>query len=70
MTREMKDFELYLVEPFDYEEVGTICDNTAGADIQVNDNFITFYGTSEEVAALQRRLAWYGIKIKETKVIK
>lgn len=65
-----KNFELYLVKPFDYEEVGTICDNTAGADIQVGDNFITFEGTSEEVSALQRKLAWYGIKTTGIKVIK
>lgn len=65
-----KKFKLYLVEPFDYEEVGTICDNTAGADIQVGDNFITFLGTSEEVAMLQRRLSRVGFKVKEIKEIK
>lgn len=70
MEREMRDYELYLTEPFDYEEVGTICDNTAGADIQVGDNFITFYGTSVEVSAIQRKLAWYGVKVTEIKVVK
>lgn len=62
-----KKFKLTLVEPFDYEEVGTICDNTAGADIQVGDNFITFLGTAEEAAMLQRRLSRVGFKVLETK---
>lgn len=62
-----KKFKLTLVEPFDYEEVGTICDNTAGADIQVGDNFITFLGTAEEAAMLQRRLSRVGFKVSETK---
>lgn len=62
-----KNFKLTLVEPFDYEEVGTICDNTAGADIQVGDNFITFLGTAEEAAMLQRRLSRVGFKVLETK---
>lgn len=62
-----KNFKLTLVEPFDYEEVGTVCDNTAGADIQVGDNFITFLGTAEEAAMLQRRLSRVGFKVSETK---
>lgn len=62
-----KNFKLTLVEPFDFEEVGTICDNTAGADIQVGDNFITFLGTAEEAAMLQRRLSRVGFKVLETK---
>lgn len=62
-----KKFKLTLVEPFDYEEVGTICDNTAGADIQPSDNFITFLGTAEEAAMLQRRLSRVGFKVLETK---
>lgn len=65
-----KNFKLTLVEPFDYEEVGTICDNTAGADIRVGDNFITFLGTAEEAAMLQRKLSRVGFKVLEVKEIK
>jgi hypothetical protein len=62
-----KRFKLFLLEPYDYEEVGTICDNTVGADIQTTDNFVTFLGTAEEAASLQRRLAWSGVKVSEIK---
>ena len=65
-----KKFKLVLTKPFDYEEVGTICDNTAGADIQPQDDFITFLGTAEEAAMLQRKLARLGFKVSEVKEIK
>lgn len=65
-----KRFQLFLVVPFDFEEVGTICDNTAGADIQVGDDFVSFLGTSEEVAMLQRKLSRLGFKVREIKEIK
>lgn len=65
-----KRFRLFLTKPYDYEEVGTICDNTAGADIQPEDDFITFLGTAEESAMLQRKLARLGFKVSEVKEIK
>lgn len=65
-----KKFRLVLVKPYDYEEVGTICDNTAGADIQPGDDFVTFLGTSEEAAMLQRKLSRLGFKVSEVKEIK
>ncbi len=65
-----KRFRLVLAKPYDYEEVGTICDNTAGADIQPEDDFITFLGTAEEAAMLQRKLARLGFKVLEVKEIK
>lgn len=65
-----KRFKLFLTGIYDYEEVGTICDNTAGADIQPDDNFITFLGTSEEASMLQRKLSRLGFKVSEVKEIK
>lgn len=65
-----KRFKLVLIDPYDYEEVGTICDNTAGADIQPGDNFITFLGTAEEASMLQRKLSRLGFKVLEVKEIK
>lgn len=64
-----KRFKLFLTGIYDYEEVGTICDNTAGADIQPDDDFITFLGTSEEASALQRKLSRYGVKVIEIKAL-